>query len=51
MVKNADQYEQVFSGYTQYDFMHKLVYQKDENTQHSLNIQYSTTTDVQGTID
>lgn len=45
-VANNDKYVQKFSGYKQYDFMQKFVYQQNSSTKHSLNLQYSTTNDV-----
>lgn len=45
-VANDDKYVQKFSAYKQYDFMQKIIFQQNSSTQHSLNIQYSTTTDI-----
>ncbi len=45
-VANEDKYVQKFSAYKQYDFMQKLVYQQNSATRHSINVQYSTTTDI-----
>jgi hemoglobin/transferrin/lactoferrin receptor protein len=45
-VANDDKYVQKFSGYKQYDFMQKIVFQPSTTTRHSLNLQYSTTTDI-----
>lgn len=45
-VTNDDKYVQKFSGYKQYDFMQKIVFQQNSSTQHSLNFQYSTTSDI-----
>lgn len=45
-VANDDKYVQKFSGYTQYDFMQKIVYQQNSTTKHNLNLQYSTSTDI-----
>jgi hemoglobin/transferrin/lactoferrin receptor protein len=45
-VANDDKYIQKFSGYKQYDFMQKLVYQPNSSTLHSINLQYSTTSDI-----
>ncbi len=45
-VANEDKYVQKFSGYTQYDFMQKVVFQQNSSTQHSLNLQFSTTSDI-----
>ncbi len=45
-VTNSDKYVQKFSGYKQYDFMQKFVFQQNSATKHSLNFQVSTTNDV-----
>ncbi|MBL0012206.1 MAG: TonB-dependent receptor [Flavobacterium sp.] len=45
-VANNDKYVQKFSGYKQYDLMQKFVFQQKESTTHSLNLQYSTTSDI-----
>jgi hemoglobin/transferrin/lactoferrin receptor protein len=45
-IANNDKYVQKFSGYKQYDFMQKIVFQQNNTTKHSLNLQYSTTTDI-----
>jgi hemoglobin/transferrin/lactoferrin receptor protein len=45
-VVNDNKYLQKFSGYTQYDFMQKLIYEPSSGTRHSLNLQASTTSDV-----
>lgn len=45
-VANDDKYLQKFSGYTQYDFMQKIVYQQNSTTKHNLNLQYSTSSDI-----
>ena len=45
-VVNSNKYLQKFSGYKQYDLMQKIVYQQNTNTKHSLNLQYSTTSDI-----
>jgi hemoglobin/transferrin/lactoferrin receptor protein len=45
-VANDDKYVQKFSGYKQYDFMQKIIFQQNSSTQHSLNLQYSTTSDI-----
>lgn len=45
-VGNDDKYVQKFSGYKQYDFMQKIVFQQNSSTQHSFNLQYSTTSDI-----
>jgi hemoglobin/transferrin/lactoferrin receptor protein len=45
-VANSDKYVQKFSGFKQYDFMQKVLFQQNSSTQHSLNFQYSTTSDI-----
>ncbi len=45
-VANDDKYVQKFSGYKQYDFMQKLVYQSNATTKHNFNLQYSTSSDI-----
>lgn len=45
-VANDDKYVQKFSGYKQYDFMQKIILQQNSSTQHGLNLQYSTTSDI-----
>jgi hemoglobin/transferrin/lactoferrin receptor protein len=46
LVLNSDKLVQKFSGYTQYNAMEKVIFQQNETTQHSLNLQLSTTSDV-----
>lgn len=46
LVQNNNPLIQKFSGYKQYNAMQKVIFQPDENTQHSLNLQYSTSSDV-----
>lgn len=46
VVASEDRYLQKFSGYKQYDFLQKIIYKQSENTQHSLNLQYSTSSDI-----
>jgi len=43
---NADPDIQVSSGYQQYDFLQKIKYQASENMSHTLNVQYSTSSDI-----
>ncbi|MBC7440573.1 MAG: TonB-dependent receptor, partial [Flavobacterium sp.] len=45
-VANDDKYVQKFTGYKQYDFMEKILYQPNNDTKHNLNLQYSFTTDI-----
>lgn len=46
LVKNTDRYQQVQSGYQQVDVVQKILFQQTAHTQHQLNVQYSTSTDV-----
>lgn len=46
VVANDDKYVQKFSGYKQYDFLQKVIYEQNSKTQHSLNLQYSSSTDI-----
>ena len=46
IVASEDRYVQKYSGYKQYDFLQKIIYKQSENTQHSLNLQYSTSSDI-----
>ncbi len=45
-VPNDDKYVQKFSGYKQYDFMQKFVFEPNSSTRHNINFQYSTTSDI-----
>lgn len=45
-VANKNKYVQKFSGYKQYDLMQKVVFQQNATSKHSLNLQYSTTSDI-----
>jgi hemoglobin/transferrin/lactoferrin receptor protein len=46
LVSNSDPYKQVFSGYTQYNVLQKFLFRPNAHTNHSLNLQYSTSTDI-----
>ena len=46
LVVNSNKYLQKFTAYKQYNVMQKFVYQQDNKTQHSLNFQFSTTSDI-----
>lgn len=46
LVKNDDKTVQVYSGYTQYDVMEKILFQQTEHLSHKINFQYSTSTDI-----
>lgn len=43
---NSDKYTQVGSAYKQYNFMQKLAYKTNSGYLHGLNLQYSTTSDI-----
>lgn len=46
LVKNENKYLQVGSGYTQYDFLQKILFQQTAHLKHGINIQYSNSGDV-----
>jgi len=46
LVKNKNKYLQVQSGYNQYDLLQKFSFRQNEHSSHSLNIQFSNSTDV-----
>ncbi|OXB23538.1 hypothetical protein B0A80_09920 [Flavobacterium tructae] len=46
LIQNENPLIQKFSGYKQYNAMQKILFQQDEYTQHSLNLQYSSSSDV-----
>lgn len=46
VVTNSDDRVQRFSGYKQWDITQKLLYQQSERVSHSLNFQYSNSSDV-----
>lgn len=46
LLRNADPFLQKFSGYRQYDFLEKIVLRPNENSAHTLNFQYSTSSDI-----
>jgi hemoglobin/transferrin/lactoferrin receptor protein len=46
LVLNSNKYLQKFSAYKQYNLMQKIVFQQDYKTHHSLNFQFSTTSDI-----
>ena len=45
-IVNKDTNLQVGSGYTQYDVMQKFLFKQSDKVQHSLNFQYSTSSDI-----
>ncbi|MEY4604921.1 MAG: hypothetical protein RIT43_2213 [Bacteroidota bacterium] len=46
LVKNTDTNLQVGSGYTQTDFLQKFLFKQNEFVKHTVNVQYSTSSDV-----
>jgi hemoglobin/transferrin/lactoferrin receptor protein len=46
LMANSDPYVQKFSGYTQWNLLQKLAYKASDNVMHTLNVQYSTSTDI-----
>ncbi|MBK7966941.1 MAG: TonB-dependent receptor [Bacteroidetes bacterium] len=46
LVKNADRYLQVQSGYSQFDLVQKFVFKSSEKVSHGLNLQYSTSSNI-----
>ena len=46
LVHNSDPLLQRFSGYRQYDFMEKVVWRPGERASHTLNLQYSTSSNI-----
>ena len=46
IVKNDNPLVQKYSGYKQYNFMQKVLFKPNATTEHSLNIQASTTSDI-----
>lgn len=46
LIANDNKYIQRFTAYKQYDFMQKFAYKQDNGNLHSLNFQYSTSTDI-----
>jgi hemoglobin/transferrin/lactoferrin receptor protein len=46
MVKNEDKYTQIQSAYNQYDIMQKFAFQQNDHVIHSLNLQFSNSSDI-----
>jgi hemoglobin/transferrin/lactoferrin receptor protein len=46
LVENSNHYLQKFSGYTQTDILEKILIKSGSNSTHSLNIQYSNSSDI-----
>jgi hemoglobin/transferrin/lactoferrin receptor protein len=46
LVQNSNRFRQVYSGYSQSDLLQKFLFKQSEYLTHSLNIQYSTSSDI-----
>lgn len=46
VMKNSDPNRQIYSGYSQFDFLQKLLWQRTPDQTHELNFQFSTSSDV-----
>lgn len=46
MIKNGNPYKQIATGYSQLDLFQKFVYAPDKRTKHSLNIQFSNSSNI-----
>ncbi|MFN0033726.1 MAG: TonB-dependent receptor plug domain-containing protein, partial [Saprospiraceae bacterium] len=46
LVRNSNPYLQKFSGYEQYDLLEKLVFQQNANVRHTLNLQFSNSSNI-----
>lgn len=46
LVRNSDPYLQKYTGYKQYDVLEKIVFKPNENASHTLNLQYSTSSNI-----
>ncbi|NJN43190.1 MAG: TonB-dependent receptor [Flammeovirgaceae bacterium] len=46
LVQNEDRFNQVFSGYDQYDLLQKFRFVPNKNAEHILNFQYSNSTNI-----
>ena len=46
LVHNSNPYLQKFSGYTQYDLLEKIVFQQNQQVRHTLNLQYSNSSNI-----
>ena len=46
VVENPDPYVQKYSGYTQYNATQKVLFKPNSTTEHNLNLQFSTTSDI-----
>lgn len=46
LVANPDKYVQKYTAYKQYNILQKIVFQQNKASQHSLNFQFSTSSDI-----
>lgn len=46
LIANTDPYVQKYTGYKQYDFLQKILYQQNAHISHLLNIQFSNSTNI-----
>lgn len=46
LIKNDDPYVQRYSGYTQYDLLEKVAFRQNSRVMHTLNIQYSNSSNI-----
>lgn len=46
LVRNSDPYLQKFTGFTQYDLLEKIVFQQNSKLQHTLNVQFSNSSNI-----
>ncbi|MBK9731709.1 MAG: TonB-dependent receptor [Chitinophagaceae bacterium] len=46
LVKNDNIYKQVYSGYSQYDILEKLLFKQSDHVKHVLNLQLSNSSDI-----
>jgi hemoglobin/transferrin/lactoferrin receptor protein len=46
LLRNSDPYLQKFSGFRQFDVLEKIVFKQNERSTHTLNFQYSTSSDI-----
>ncbi len=46
LVRNTNPYLQKFTGFSQYDFLEKIVIQQNRNLRHTVNLQYSNSSNI-----
>jgi hemoglobin/transferrin/lactoferrin receptor protein len=46
LLKNENIYKQVFSGYSQYDILEKILFRQNDHVKHQLNLQWSNSSDI-----